>query len=670
MSSFIRHRQRAVTAVSPHQGNRKVLVPKRIKGYRALSWSTIPGFVFYEGVPANVDFRAWLSGTNRATATITEGDTFPTGFSFLNGVLAWTGIGDAPNTVENQMTASDGEGPDADSNLFNIQVQAYTALVWSGPVIWEPSQNGSPSQLDIRAELSGTNAATAQIGGLIAAQMPSPQILPDGYSWDGSILTYDGVSSQDVDSGLTASDGVGPDANTPITVTPVLDVSLVSAQWAINNKNGTLDSRDPDYAGALPGQISVASSVTFSDGGQVQIAVTRSGGADGIVGASWQITGPNAADFSPNNGTVSFADGETIGNITTTIADIVGGGLATLTLSSPTGGATLGNASLAITVSDASYGFTPEAGFSLAAGTIGDNEVITIADAQNRFGTKPNGGPPLHLWDAEYGDTDWSSLARNTQSHTDPIATLQTSVLPPNAVRAFQYDLRYGGSLSFVFGKLVWGNSPIINVAMRFRSNFRGPDYTFANAKGFRNPTNDGSSSSVPNWTGPDLGSATSGFSTGTIYHGESKFGMAQFDNTWRTLHFFGRLSSSSLERVEVDGVREDYPGNIGNRSGAYFQDTNMLTEQAGDDWTPKISGAAWWASYIYGDDSHCVAYLTDQANYSTTAEQERALCIPVSWVNGELQVRLRKRTYSDLSGLYLFAQTNDYTILKLGRIT
>ena len=105
-------------------------------------------------MPASIDFRAWLSGTNRATATITEGDTFPLGFSFSNGVLSWDGTGSAPNTVENQMTASDGEGPDADSNLFNIQVQAYTALAWSGPVIWEPSQNGSPSQLDIRAELS------------------------------------------------------------------------------------------------------------------------------------------------------------------------------------------------------------------------------------------------------------------------------------------------------------------------------------------------------------------------------------------------------------------------------------------------------------------------------------------------------------------------------------
>ena len=165
---------------------------------------------------------------------------------------------------------------------------------------------------------------------------------------------------------------------------------MVSAQWTINNKNGTLDSRDPDYAGALPGQISVASSVTFSDGGQVQIAVTRSGGADGIVGASWQITGPNAADFSPNNGTVSFADGETIGNITTTIADIVGGGSATLTLSSPTGGSTLAMHRLL------SRFLMPVMGllqcFSLAAGTIGDNEVITIADAQNRFGTKANGG--------------------------------------------------------------------------------------------------------------------------------------------------------------------------------------------------------------------------------------------------------------------------------------
>ena len=260
MSSFIRHRQRAVTAVSPHQGNRKVLVPKRIKGYRALSWSTIPGFVFYEGVPANVDFRAWLSGTNRATATITEGDAFPTGFSFLNGVLAWTGIGDAPNTVENQMTASDGEGPDADSNLFNIQVLEYTALAWTeDPINWAPQQNGTPQTLDVRALLAGTNAATADIEGLTPQQLPVPFTVPAGYTWDGSILGYDGVSESTIDTGVTAIDGVGPAADTFVTVYPALDVSLVSAQWTINNKNGTLDSRDPDFANNN-GQINVAAS--------------------------------------------------------------------------------------------------------------------------------------------------------------------------------------------------------------------------------------------------------------------------------------------------------------------------------------------------------------------------------------------------------------------------
>ena len=581
MSSFIRHRQRAVTAVSPHQGNRKVLVPKRIKGYRELSWSTIPGQSFEEGVPASVDFRAWLSGTNRSTAQIIEGDTFPAGFSFANGVLSWDGTGSVPNTVENQMTASDGEGPNAESNLFNIQT----------------------------------------------------------------------------------------------TEAPPVDVSLVSAQWTINNKNGTLDSRDPDYAGALNGDLSVAASYSVDDNGSRSLAVTRQNGTEGIVGCSWQITGPNAADFTPNSDTLSFADGVSSADIDVDIADLGADGSATVTLSAPTGGATIDNAAAPITINDNTYSFSAETGFSITGGIIGEDQTIQITDAQSRFGTKPSGGPPMYIWDAEYGDTGFSSLGRNTSTSYPPLATYQTGTKPLSTGGALQYNFVTGSAQYNLFGRMNFpGGTKKTFLGLRMRSNFNGADaHALDSGYNMKGPriTIPGSTFEYYSQPGYGQSDATSGnprwygFGGTSRYEGGPVFGWQRIKDTWRTWDSYASTEPGQGRcEIQCGGTSFDYGGSVATGLNQSF----ISIWQAE---SPNYSTSyRFWSGYIYLDDSFCVAHLSDEANWNTSTDNERAICIPVSWSAGTIQLRLRKRTFADLSGLYLYVTTNAGTVLKIGQFT
>ena len=350
--TLIRPKQRVVTAINPHNANSRYIVPNRSKGYRALSWSTIPGFVFYEGVPANVDFRAWLSGTNRATATITEGDTFPAGFSFNNGVLSWDGSGSAPNTVENQMTASDGEGPDADSNLFNIQVLEYTALSWDVMPNWNPVIGGGEQTYDVRSYLNGTNAATAVISGVAPTQLP----VDSGYSWDGSVLTFLDTTQSSAELTIQATDGVGPAADSYFESIPVFSIDLISAEWTINNKNGTLDSRDPDY---------VPSALTWDD---PQSDVFFSEGVSGSQDTRDNLSGSNAATATITQSGNTAAAGVAFDDGVYSYDGVASAGAAVPdTLTADDGVTSPSTNPFNVQIVGGAVGFTPDSGLNVSA---------------------------------------------------------------------------------------------------------------------------------------------------------------------------------------------------------------------------------------------------------------------------------------------------------------
>ena len=340
------------------------------------------------------------------------------------------------------------------------------------------------------------------------------------------------------------------------------------------------------------------------------------------------------------------------------------------------------NVTLAVARPNDAAGIALESGFRIS-GTIADDAEITITDTsgQGRFGVKPGGSAPLHLWDAEYGDGTWSSLQRFTGSVlNEPLVTFDNSLSAGATLGCLKYNLVPSESGYHIFGNLqldqdVYPLDSLI-VALRLRTNWDGTD-AFAtnsswNLKGVRHNGPSGAiSSSVPLWgqQGGDGGPRSSGFGNGTIYEGVGVYGMTRFKDTWRTweeLVKFDYVGSESVQAVEVDGKRQQYSGTISPINVAdAIQSLSMFQKQNAGAW--GLSSHYMATGYIYVDDSLCSVLISNQAAWTTSQDHQRALCIPTAWQSNEITVRLRKRTLTAFSGNSLYVRLSDGSVIKIG---
>ncbi|WP_431585909.1 Calx-beta domain-containing protein [Sphingomonas sp.] len=136
-------------------------------------------------------------------------------------------------------------------------------------------------------------------------------------------------------------------------------------------------------SGAVLPAISIADAPTVTEGSDLVFTVTRSGPITAAVSASWTTVAGTAAagsDFTAVSGTVSFAIGEVSKTIrVTTINDtmVESAEAMTVTLSAPTGGATLGTATATGTINDNDVaGPPPSFAVSNAAGVAEGNPMI------------------------------------------------------------------------------------------------------------------------------------------------------------------------------------------------------------------------------------------------------------------------------------------------------
>jgi predicted extracellular nuclease/Ca2+-binding RTX toxin-like protein len=142
----------------------------------------------------------------------------------------------------------------------------------------------------------------------------------------------------------------------PETFNLVLSAATGGATITDDTGLGTITNDD---VAVVPGQLSIGDvTLAEGDGGTTAFTftVTRSGGDDGAVSATWTLDAPGGANLADSadfdggqatTGTVDFADGETSRTITILVqGDVVVETDETflVTLSAPTGGATLGNA--------------------------------------------------------------------------------------------------------------------------------------------------------------------------------------------------------------------------------------------------------------------------------------------------------------------------------------
>src|SRR4030095_14765919 len=113
-------------------------------------------------------------------------------------------------------------------------------------------------------------------------------------------------------------------------------------------------------------QFSAASYSVAENGGNATITITRTGGSVGAVGVTVATSNGTAAagsDYTATTQTVSFANGDTADKtVTIPILDdtlVEGNETVNLSLSNPTGGATLGSPSTAVlTITDNDAGPT------------------------------------------------------------------------------------------------------------------------------------------------------------------------------------------------------------------------------------------------------------------------------------------------------------------------
>lgn len=204
---------------------------------------------------------------------------------------------------------------------------------------------------------------------------------------------------------------------------------------------GTGPSQPPPADG--PGAVQFASpAFSGGEGGAVAVIVVRTGGAKGAVGVGYATapgTAASGADFAPASGTLSWADGDASARtIAIALADdtlVEGTETFTVTLSSPTGGATLGSPAAA-TVSIADNDSPPQqpAGsiqFSASTYSTAENQgAVTITATRTggangtvtvQYFTGPSSATAGADYQAANGTLAWENGDASPKSFTVPI---------------------------------------------------------------------------------------------------------------------------------------------------------------------------------------------------------------------------------------------------------
>lgn len=169
-------------------------------------------------------------------------------------------------------------------------------------------------------------------------------------------------------------DAAGGDLHLKATATQVLDAGTPIAGITTDFDGQTRSTTAPDIGAdelvpLVPGTLALSSATyTVTEnvaGGLATITVSRTGGTDGAVSAAYALTDGTATggatcggavDYVNTGGTVSFANGETTKTFTVAICDdavFEGSETFNVTISAPTGGATLGTpATAVVTITD------------------------------------------------------------------------------------------------------------------------------------------------------------------------------------------------------------------------------------------------------------------------------------------------------------------------------
>ena len=281
-------------------------------------------------------------------------------------------------------------------------------------------------------QLSATTYSVAENGG--SATITITRAGGSAGAVGVTVATSNGTATAPADYtavSQTVSFAAGDTANKTISI-PIADDALVEGNETVNvtvsaptggatlgtPSTAVLTITDNDVAQPGTLQLSAATYSVAENGGSATITVTRAGGSAGAVGvtvATSNGTATTPADYTAVSQTVSFAAGDTANKtVSIPIADdalVEGNETVNVTVSAPTGGATLGTPSTAVL-------------------TITDNDVAppqtTISVNQTSI---PSGGTLTATWSGIPGPSayDWIGLYRPGSDNYSHLAWIYVS---------------------------------------------------------------------------------------------------------------------------------------------------------------------------------------------------------------------------------------------------
>jgi len=362
-----------------------------------------------------LDFQISFDATSLTTGTWTDVDALdfnPTINSGTVGALDGNANGIAISSTITSLTIANGAtfwirwqdvdatGSDDGLAIDNFSITPTTAAGETQTVQFDPVSvthdegNSGATLYSFTVTRTGGTTGILDFSGTIAAGSTDGADFTGGVAptiFSGSIAA--GQTSAQVTVSVNGDVTIEGNESFTLTLTNVTNVAAGVTEVIGANLTATGAITNDDSPPA-PGQLSIGD-VTLAEGNAGTTAFTftvlRSSGDDGAVGATWTLNAPgganlaDSADFAvgqPTSGTVSFADGVT----SQTITILVQGDLTVetaetflVTLSLPTGGATLGNANGTGTITNDDVAATPSASIgdvSVAEGNDGVSYLV------------------------------------------------------------------------------------------------------------------------------------------------------------------------------------------------------------------------------------------------------------------------------------------------------
>ncbi len=251
-------------------------------------------------------------------------------------------------TLSNSATVTDQYDPDPNNNTSST-----SNLV--SPVDLAVAVTGSPNPTLTGYPLTYVVTVTNN-GPAVATNVLFNNLLPAG-SIFGSVTTTQGSVSLTNSSTLSGNLGnlaPGASATVTIVVTPTVVATTVDTAAVTSDNLDTNSSNNSASASVSvinqPGVIQFGSSLIYvpENAGSVTLTLTRTNGSQGTVTVDYatsDYTAVAGVNYVASSGTVTFLDGQLTATITISVLDdmvVNGDNGFFVTLSNPTGGATLG----------------------------------------------------------------------------------------------------------------------------------------------------------------------------------------------------------------------------------------------------------------------------------------------------------------------------------------